>query len=638
MTNALSPFAKLLLYFVLTYLALLAGVARYLAEIHYAGWLTGVYATVVWVTYAGFYLLAAALPVLVVYALLCHTRLGDWLRAMHLPPFGVLYVFAVVACAALQVFIFADVFIYRMYGFHFNGFVWGILFTKGGIASMGNETSTYVSAALLVTGFVLLQTTLLVAACRSHKLHRVFAACVNRKRMLVLALALMCLSLAERITYGICSIKSYTPVAEAAMAFPFYIPMTFNKFAQKLGFAAQEARHFKIKIGSNNTNYPLQPIVRSPQARNYNIVWLLGESLRSDMIDAEIMPVTHAFANKAILFTNHYSSGNGTRMAMFGMFYGLYGTYWFPIIQERKSPVLIDFLLDAGYQIELFSSQSFTWPEYDKTLFVRMSPQQFHQSPHGAGWMRDRDNVDQMLRFLDQRDQKRPFMLFMFYDSTHSSYSFPPESTIRTPYLLDFDYITTDIKKQIGLIKNSYINAVHHLDSQIARVLRYLEQHDLLSSTIVLIAGDHGQEFMEKGRWGHHSAFTEEQARAPLILWIPGEQPRRITALTSHLDVAPTLLRLLGVTTPADAHCYGTDLLAGQRAFTIVSDWSNLCYVDRKYKFVLPLKETDFAKQKLTDVNDLPLADAASFYLDTRERMLDIMKSLPKFTQFSTRK
>ena len=66
-----------------------------------------------------------------------------------------------------------------------------------------------------------------------------------------------------------------------------------------------------------------------------NIVWLVSESWRWDMLNPEIMPNTWAVTQNAHRFTRHYSGGNGTRMGMFAMFYGLYGTYWFPFLHSE---------------------------------------------------------------------------------------------------------------------------------------------------------------------------------------------------------------------------------------------------------------------------------------------------------------
>ena len=57
--------------------------------------------------------------------------------------------------------IFADYKIFTMFGFHFNGFVWNLITTPGGIRSMGADLSTHISVALFAIFFVLMQIALL---------------------------------------------------------------------------------------------------------------------------------------------------------------------------------------------------------------------------------------------------------------------------------------------------------------------------------------------------------------------------------------------------------------------------------------------------------------------------------------------
>ena len=110
------------------------------------------------------------------------------------------------------------------------------------------------------------------------------------------------------------------------------------------------------------------------------------------------------------------------------------------------------------------------------------------------------------------------------------------------------------LKKDIDQLKNRYINASHHVDLQISKILKTLEQQNLRDSTIVVITGDHGEEFMEKGHWGHNAGFHEEQIRTPMILHIPGTKPQVVKKLTSHVDIIPTLLPLFGVTNPVSEY------------------------------------------------------------------------------------
>src|SRR5439155_1407290 len=70
-------------------------------------------------------------------------------------------------------------------------------------------------------------------------------------------------------------------------------------------------------------------------------------------------------------------------------------------------------------------------------------------------------------------------------------------------------------------VYNRYRNAVHYADSLVGTMLDALVRRGLLDDTIVLVTGDHGEEFNEHGYWGHNGAFTPDQVHVPLVLHLP---------------------------------------------------------------------------------------------------------------------
>ena len=52
------------------------------------------------------------------------------------------------------------------------------------------------------------------------------------------------------------------------------------------------------------------------------------------------------------------------------------------------------------------------------------------QNPHL--YQRDVENIDELLKFVDRRDSAKPFMGYMFFESTHANYDFPPDGVIAT--------------------------------------------------------------------------------------------------------------------------------------------------------------------------------------------------------------
>lgn len=619
-------------YMLLTYVAVLVNAFGYLREVDYSGPLTIIFVAAAYLVYSVVYLLPVLLILWALQRLLLRPKAGAARGRAPRSRLAIFCTIAVLLTGLLQVLLYADRFIFRLYEFHLNGFVWNLVFTRGGIASLGGDEATAISFTLIVLGLVGVQAGLLAVTFAFNRLHRAFRIAVSRRVTIGAAVALVVLGVFQQLAYGMSHIRAYTPILAASNVFPLYAPITFTGLAEKLGVEVRRGPSLNVDVGATRLAYPARPIQFDRPAKQYNLVMLVGESLRWDMLDPKIMPATWELARKSLWCRRHYSGSNGTRMALFAMFYGLYGPQWFSFLAERRGPLLMDVLLDQGYQMELFTSAGFSYPEFDKTIFVRVGPEHLHERLCLPMWRCDRQQVEAMLEAIDRRDPSRPFMTFMFFESPHANYHFPPETVVATPYAQGLNYATMDIKKDAPLMKNRYINACNHLDTQVQRIIEFLRERSLMDSTILLVTGDHGEEFMEKGRWGHNSTFSEEQTLVPFVLWTPGKAPRELTRMTSHLDLPATLMPLLGVSNPPEDYSFGYDLYGDtSRRFTIVSDWSYVGYTDDRYKIRFSIKSYGFAPPKVTTKNDEPVPDSDAVLAEYQGRLMQVLADLKAF-------
>jgi membrane-anchored protein YejM (alkaline phosphatase superfamily) len=625
---ALPSLASISRYYLITWLGVIAHVSRFTSREQYADPFTALWTLAVTASYSMFYLLPAIAGGYLCYWLLRRSkrpRSGNLLLATTL-----------VALPGLtHVALFADRMIHDMYGFHINGFVVDLLLTPGGIASLGATRSTELTATLIVVALLAFQALLyywLVA--RGTSSSRPLPRLLRWRWVFFLILAA---SMGERVAYGYSSAINYQPILFASERYPMYLPMTFRKLAAKMGVGEAENPSDGMHVKSSVLSYPLKPLDIDGSVRPPNIVWLVAESLRFDMLDPKIMPQLWDFSQQALRLEQHYSGGNLTQMGVFSMFYGLYGNYWFPMHSARRSPVLMDVMQQRGYQFSLHTSQRFTFPAFDKTIFVGMNPADMHALSGGPpAWQRDQENIKNMLGYIDKRDETKPFMTYMFFESTHAAYDFPPESVIAKPYLEDLNYLTTDFKGDIQLIKNRYLNASHHVDQQIGRVIEHLKQKKLLDNTVVIVLGDHGEEFMERSRWGHSAEFNRFQTSTPAVIWAPGNKARVVTGISSHLDIPATLMPLLGVRNPPSDYSQGMNLLdpAYHREYAVAADWNRLAYLGEKIKIAFPINATGGAKRdEVTDGNDHPIADPAQAKRDISPAIAEMMQNLRRFSR-----
>ena len=566
--------------------------------------------------YPFLYMLPLAGIVGLLYLILRISRAGNKIQRM------VLFSALTLGSGVTMLLLFVDYKIYSMFCFHINSFVLNLIFTPGGIESMGASNTDKVVFALLTAVCIL-------AGYGILAMTRVFVRRINpglRREIFsgsVLLCALVAAGIFSAVEYAYCGYRNTPAVYHDSQKVPFYIPVRMNSIFHKLNI--KEVKHSGVKLRSGKTmlRYPLRKLNVSIPEKQFNIVWLVAESWRADTLTPEIMPSTAKFAEKCIRFHNHYSSGNGTRMALFGMFYGLYGSYWKAALAEQTPPVIMQVLKQQNYQFDMYTSAKFTYPEFDRTIFSNISGEHLHQSDGRGGFVNDRLNIGRMLSFIRNRDRTRPFMTFMFYESPHAPYTFPEECVIRRNYLRTFNYSTVDISANIAKIKDRYINAVHHLDSQQARVFDFLEQEKLLDSTIVIVTGDHGEEFLEKGHWGHNKGFHQEEITPPLLLYVPGEAARDVSGMTSHLDLPATIGALIGISSPAEDYSLGFNLLKTPgRQYTVCASWDELCYIDGVFKDVIE----PMGYNILTSTDDAPVSGTLKKQLNM-PLVFDMMKN-----------
>lgn len=509
----------------------------------------------------------------------------------------------VIVSLLCHILLFADARLFDLYGFHINGFVINLLTTRGGFESLGaDQTNPWpmLGRLIVLIGLHLIFVKMSLKVAFPH----------FKKRYLILGF--LALTVSERVVYGVSQAQLDGRILQMSDAMPLYQPLKMHSFLKKLGVEVkkQKASGFSKEL-SGQLDYPKSPLQYNPDIQPLNIIYLVAESLRWDMLTPKIMPETWKFSEKAWRFESHYSTGNGTRQGLFGLFYGLYGSYWDRFLQAEKQPVFFDVLDEKKYDYFLHTSAKFTYPEFDRTIFKSIPADQLQELGDMIPWQRDIKNIDLLINELKKHDSNHPTFSFMFFESTHARYYFPDEEALQKDYLKNLDYSALSRKEllpQIKGMKGRYINAAHHVDKQIGRLLNYLKQSGKLENTIVMITGDHGEEFMEKGRWGHNSAFTEEQVRTPMVIYMPGSEPRIIKKRSSHLDITPTVLTKLGVTNPIRDYSLGKDLSQPVEDDTvIVASWTSIGIINDSGKMVVPFKSTSQHSNLTTTLNDKPV-------------------------------
>jgi arylsulfatase A-like enzyme len=215
-------------------------------------------------------------------------------------------------------------------------------------------------------------------------------------------------------------------------------------------------------------------------------------------------------------------------------------------------------------------------------------------------------------RILDAA--REPFFLYLHYLDPHDPYA-PPAGAARpwagspagpdfiregrTAPIFDMLYeggpLVEVSPADLRHLSDLYDEEVLFLDRELARLLAELRARQLLDRTILVVAADHGEEFLDHEHIQHCSALYQASIHVPLMLRIPGQPPARHAAVVENTDLVPTLLELLGVPRPAGLE--GISLRAllegrpGERRYAFSVHGSLRSVRDERYKLILDVRD-----------------------------------------------
>ena len=86
------------------------------------------------------------------------------------------------------------------------------------------------------------------------------------------------------------------------------------------------------------------------------------------------------------------------------------------------------------------------------------------------------------------------------------------------------------------------------MDKQFKRIVERLETEGLADSTLIVITGDHGVPHSCPDTSA--GSLFDEAVRVPIIFYNPRLEPRRVEEPCALIDVAPTILHLIGRSAP----------------------------------------------------------------------------------------
>lgn len=408
---------------------------------------------------------------------------------------------------------------------------------------------------------------------------------VSRKRLpgISIGVCVVLLLLSTHAIHAWADAHYNTAVTRFTPYLPLFYPTTAKRFLESKGFVVlKNSREEQLMRTASPQNagdfiYPAHQLGFSSPQQTYNVLFVIIDDMRNDMVDQRITSRIFHYAKNGITFHNHLSAGNSTRMGMFSLFYGIPSTYWQYIEGTRRPPVLMDQFTERHYQTGIFSSASLYFPaSLDRTLFSRVSNLRGDtRIAHDVPYARDSAITREWLDWVNTRDMARPFFGFLFYDAPCIQ-SFPEsyeQAVVLPPG-------ATDQQRRFA----RYQTAVSYVDSLIGIVLDDLQKRKLLDQTVVVITADHGEEFDESGLGykGHGTAYSMYQMQVPLVILWPEKNAGQVFKRTSHNDIPATLMtHVFGCTSPGADYCSGNDLFSEKEwDWLIVGSYYNFAIVE----------------------------------------------------------
>lgn len=277
-----------------------------------------------------------------------------------------------------------------------------------------------------------------------------------------------------------------------------------------------------------------------------NVMLITIDALRADVGYAgyprKITPNIDALAAKSAIFENAYALASYTSKSLGPMLIGRYGGETHRGFLHfnrftREDTFVAERLQRAGVRTISVQGHWYFFKNYGfergfDIVDTKATPPD--QPVEGDRTVNGDILSDRIIAQLDAQElTNRQFFLWSHYIDAHADY-IPHEG---------FDFGPRKAR-------DLYDGEVAFVDHHLGRVLAALAKKPFASRTIVIITSDHGEAFGEHNFWRHGFELWEVLVRVPLVVHVPGAEPRRIKERRSLIDIAPTLLEVFSVEPP----------------------------------------------------------------------------------------
>ncbi|MHC4912624.1 MAG: sulfatase-like hydrolase/transferase [Planctomycetota bacterium] len=282
-----------------------------------------------------------------------------------------------------------------------------------------------------------------------------------------------------------------------------------------------------------------------------NIVLISIDTCRADYLGCygfgrETTPNIDTIANQSVLFENVLSPVPMTLPAHGSMLTGTIPPYHgvHDNLDYRlgdSNVTLAEILKDYGFVTGAIISAFVLDSQFGVNQGFDSFNDRFEEL-HMAGTISERRGREASrfaLQWLDKHREER-FFFFLHYYDPHTDYV-PPE-----PFASKF-------------ADDLYAGEIAYTDFCIGQVIQKLKELRLFDSSLIIIAGDHGEMLGEHGEDDHGYFIYQSAIKVPLLFKLPQQHRSKVIKdLVGLIDIVPTVCGLLGIQVPA--HVQGENL------------------------------------------------------------------------------
>lgn len=294
----------------------------------------------------------------------------------------------------------------------------------------------------------------------------------------------------------------------------------------------------------------------APVKRRPDIFLFVVETMRADVIDPARTPHLARFKEECQPLGETRSGSNSTHLSWFSILHGRL-PYYFEDTSRITAPApLLSLMHGAGYQLEVRSAGNFDYCAMLTSNFgdgSLMRVMEHVPVGHAERPLTTPEREKLMMRRLKESVEKNSSgsgtLWLTAIDSAHYPYNWPADwKPPYDDYEHDPVFPVIASPEEVARIRRRYWNAISWGDHLFGEFIEWLKSQRRYEDALIIVTGDHGEEFKEHGSWFHCSALNTQQTRVPILIKWPADMGRGpALADASHLDLMPTILDAVGL-------------------------------------------------------------------------------------------